>query len=658
MDCGDAGHILASQSVAEVLGQLSDWKEWLHDLGEAEVKHAVRIHLYNLCTREMGNAVLPQKLNTGQKTVSEVGADPNRLRDDRDLSRIAANSSAEPARKGYVVLAACVALLAMAFAVYYSWPRPKIPSQPTRITRISQWNKPMNYATLSPDGHTVAFVSPVGDFEQVFLMLTSGGDPLQLTKDEGDKWVDAFSPDGKEIYYERFLGHNQVWAVPTLGGSPRGTAFDNYIVPSPDGAFVYYAKSTFTAGRIFRAEQSGLNEKLVYDTEDTGGMYLMPKLVFPGGNELLVTGWHYAPSVRILRINLATREAVELGQIPGIEPVWAEAGRSLLFSRTLDGLTNIWNYDLKDRSLRQITFGTGPDVSPMPDPKGDGVYYVNGKSSAFLTAYHIHSRVSTDISSENATQPIISRDGKRVMYITLPEREMNELWVSDTDGGNKVRIATGEALATGTWALDSSHLSFSDGNKAYIVGPDGSGLRQLPQTGDEVLNSVWSADQKFIYVTGTEKRSEIPNVWKLSVSSSTSLERFADNCGVVSDADSEGKYLLGVISFGEKTGIYEVSISDKKCFPLLPGVVTSTATFARDGKSFLYPVVSHGEVTIYRQPWTDGKSIGAPQAALKVPFVFPLVHGGGYAYDFTRDLSTVVYARSSGHADLFLLNQK
>ena len=47
MDCGDAGHILASQSVAEVLGQLSSWKDSLHDLGEAEVKHGVRVHLYN-----------------------------------------------------------------------------------------------------------------------------------------------------------------------------------------------------------------------------------------------------------------------------------------------------------------------------------------------------------------------------------------------------------------------------------------------------------------------------------------------------------------------------------------------------------------------------------------------------------------------------------
>ena len=42
------------------------------------------------------------------------------------------------------------------------------------------------------------FVSPVGGIAQVFLMLTSGGEPLQLTNDEGDKDVDNFCPTGKK----------------------------------------------------------------------------------------------------------------------------------------------------------------------------------------------------------------------------------------------------------------------------------------------------------------------------------------------------------------------------------------------------------------------------------------------------------------------------
>jgi serine/threonine protein kinase/tetratricopeptide (TPR) repeat protein len=70
MDCGDAGHILISSSVAEVLEQVSTWKAALHDLGEAEVKHGVRVHIYNLYTEDAGNPELPHKLRTAQTTAA------------------------------------------------------------------------------------------------------------------------------------------------------------------------------------------------------------------------------------------------------------------------------------------------------------------------------------------------------------------------------------------------------------------------------------------------------------------------------------------------------------------------------------------------------------------------------------------------------------
>jgi class 3 adenylate cyclase/tetratricopeptide (TPR) repeat protein len=67
MDCGDGGHILVSQSVADVLGHLDTWKNTLHDLGEAEVKHGLRIHIYNLYNNQAGNPALPHKLRDAQE---------------------------------------------------------------------------------------------------------------------------------------------------------------------------------------------------------------------------------------------------------------------------------------------------------------------------------------------------------------------------------------------------------------------------------------------------------------------------------------------------------------------------------------------------------------------------------------------------------------
>src|SRR6266704_1559320 len=61
MDCGDAGHILLSQHVAEDLEQYPRWRSHLHDLGEYEVKHGVRVRTVNFYTDEVGNPEVPEK---------------------------------------------------------------------------------------------------------------------------------------------------------------------------------------------------------------------------------------------------------------------------------------------------------------------------------------------------------------------------------------------------------------------------------------------------------------------------------------------------------------------------------------------------------------------------------------------------------------------
>src|SRR6266705_1408677 len=65
LDCGDAGHILLSGHVAEDLAEYRHWQPHLHDLGECEVKHGLRLHLFNLYKENLGNPQVPGKLKRG-----------------------------------------------------------------------------------------------------------------------------------------------------------------------------------------------------------------------------------------------------------------------------------------------------------------------------------------------------------------------------------------------------------------------------------------------------------------------------------------------------------------------------------------------------------------------------------------------------------------
>src|ERR1700736_6770964 len=67
MNCGDAGHILLSKRVADDLGEYEHWRKLLHDLGECEVKHGMRVSIVNLHADEAGNPQLPKKCQALKK---------------------------------------------------------------------------------------------------------------------------------------------------------------------------------------------------------------------------------------------------------------------------------------------------------------------------------------------------------------------------------------------------------------------------------------------------------------------------------------------------------------------------------------------------------------------------------------------------------------
>jgi TolB-like protein/class 3 adenylate cyclase len=102
MDCGDAGHILLSKRCAEDLEQHSKWRPHLHDFGECEVKHGVRVNVANLYTGEVGNPAPPEKFT--------------RAKQERDAAALAADeATAAAVNRAVTVRRRKVALLAGSF---------------------------------------------------------------------------------------------------------------------------------------------------------------------------------------------------------------------------------------------------------------------------------------------------------------------------------------------------------------------------------------------------------------------------------------------------------------------------------------------------------------------------------------------------------------
>ncbi len=126
MDCGDAGHILLSNRVAGDLEQYRQWSACLHDLGECEVKHGVRLHLVNLCTEEFGNPAPPERCAQSKAEEKSAVAPPAPA---RRKSRIIALAVVFCALIGLAITAVIFAPAAVKF---FAHPRPAAP--PTSAT--------------------------------------------------------------------------------------------------------------------------------------------------------------------------------------------------------------------------------------------------------------------------------------------------------------------------------------------------------------------------------------------------------------------------------------------------------------------------------------------------------------------------------------------
>ena len=186
-------------------------------------------------------------------------------------------------------------MLAAGYGFYHFAFNRHAPEGPAKVARISDWNKSMNYTAISPDGRTIAFTSPVEGYDQVFVMLASGGDPLQLTRDEGNKSILSFSADGTNIYFGQTLGAPEIRVLPTLGGTAQRLRAGVTLTPSTDGQSLFILTPE---GRVVRTSKSGTGqEEVVYETPVTGtarastlGLGLRVNIKsYPDGKSLLVT---------------------------------------------------------------------------------------------------------------------------------------------------------------------------------------------------------------------------------------------------------------------------------------------------------------------------------------------------------------------------------
>ena len=139
-----------------------------------------------------------------------------------------------------------------------------------------------------------------------------------------------------------------------LGGASTVVAAGHTLALSPDGSALYFVGVSTDSGTslrqtgVHRKPRSGTGDEVIF--RSPAGLSPLNILPFPDGKELLILAGNdniFGSAVlELFRVNVASHDSQKVGEISGSPtgPVWNDPGKTLLCSRTVNSLTNIWEY--------------------------------------------------------------------------------------------------------------------------------------------------------------------------------------------------------------------------------------------------------------------------------------------------------------------------
>jgi len=441
---------------------------------------------------------------TVSSLASDAGTGAGSPADSRRSGEIAARS-----RKWLALIAVgCLGVL-LAGVMFKLMPR----SSPPRIlgfTQLTSGGKVHQLSALATDGQRLYFQALDRDRIALAQVSVTGGDSALIAMPFDNAFLGDIAPDGSSLLISSFEGtakDGPVWILPLPAGSPRALgAMTAYSAAwSPDGRRLLFADGA----DLYEANPDGSDaRKLATLTARIGDVRISPD------------GQKIRGTVNDLKTGFS--EYWELnrdgGQPHPLLPKWNDSpheccgrwtpdGKYFLFTSLREGRNSIWALPERRSWIQQkakpVQLTNGPLDFWMPVPSKDGkkIFAMGGQPRSEVLRYDGRSFVPY-LDGASFTDLAFSADGQHVAYVSVPE---GALWTSKIDGSNRIELSDPSVMeaALPRWSPDGNQIAFMARTqntdwRAYLVGANGHGLRELIPGATAGFDPGWSPDGKSV----------------------------------------------------------------------------------------------------------------------------------------------------------------